>query len=209
MQNSMRRSESPRISAMAQELQLIAASAKAGLTTSKVTDQLLAYGGTGHAWGRYSEATTRCHFNWRESYAVDVTLVETFCAWWRSLVPQCRALSRDSELRKRDARIDLKSALICRFPEYTKQTRIMAVSLDKQMVGMIVDAVSEVAEIPPDIIEPPSPILLDVDSDFLKGIAKMPVDGEEGRLVIILDLARVLSEQSQEALAEFAENVQA
>ncbi|NLU42584.1 MAG: chemotaxis protein CheW [Firmicutes bacterium] len=105
--------------------------------------------------------------------------------------------------------IDLRKRLDLPVSEHTKQTRIMAVSLDKAMVGMIVDAVSEVAEIPPDIIEPPSPILLDVDSDFLKGIAKMPTDSEEDRLVIILDLARVLSTQSQEALAEFAENVQA
>jgi purine-binding chemotaxis protein CheW len=105
--------------------------------------------------------------------------------------------------------IDLRKRLDLPVSEETKQTRIMAVSLDKAMVGMIVDAVSEVAEISPDIIEPPSPILLDVDSDFLKGIAKMPTDGGEDRLVIILDLARVLSTQSQEALAEFAENVQA
>lgn len=105
--------------------------------------------------------------------------------------------------------IDLRKRLDLPVSEQTKQTRIMAVSLGKGMVGMIVDAVSEVAEISPDMIDPPSPILLDVDSDFLKGIAKMPGNGEEDRLVIILDLVRVLSAQSQEALAEFTESMQA
>lgn len=147
-----------------------------------------------------------------ESYAVDVTPVENVLRMVEiTEVPHAPSFVEGIVNFRGNVMpvIDLRKRLDLPVSEYTKQTRIMAVSLDKQMVGMIVDAVSEVAEIPSDIIEPPSPILLDVDSDFLKGIAKMPVDGEEGRLVIILDLARVLSEQSQEALAEFAENVQA
>jgi purine-binding chemotaxis protein CheW len=104
--------------------------------------------------------------------------------------------------------IDLRKRLDLETSEHTKQTRIMAVSLGVGTVGMIVDSVSEVAEIPPEIVEPPSPILLDVDTDFLTGIAKMKGnDTEEEKLVVILDLAKILSTKSQEALAEFAETV--
>lgn len=104
--------------------------------------------------------------------------------------------------------IDLRKRLDLATSEHTKQTRIMAVSLEVGTVGMIVDSVSEVAEIPPEIVEPPSPILLDVDTDFLMGIAKMRSNGaEEDKLVVILDLVKILSPTSQEALAEFAESV--
>lgn len=105
--------------------------------------------------------------------------------------------------------IDLRRRLGLSASEHTKNTRIMAVSLEAATVGMIVDAVSEVAEIPPEIVEPPSPILMDVNTDFLLGIAKMNSDGEEGKLVVILDLVKVLSDKSQEALAEFTEAVSA
>jgi len=105
--------------------------------------------------------------------------------------------------------IDLRKRLGLPTTERTKNTRIMAVSLETGTVGMIVDAVNEVTEIPPEIVEPPSPILKGVDSDFLVGIAKMAVDGQEDRLVVILDLVKVLSAKSKEALAEFTEAVAA
>ncbi|HQD18904.1 MAG TPA: chemotaxis protein CheW [Bacillota bacterium] len=101
--------------------------------------------------------------------------------------------------------IDLRRRLGLPTSEHTKNTRIMAVSLNSGTVGMIVDAVSEVAEIPPEIVEPPSPIILDVDTDFLTGIAKMGSDDQEGKLVVILDLVKVLSDKSQKELAEFSE----
>jgi purine-binding chemotaxis protein CheW len=49
--------------------------------------------------------------------------------------------------------------------------------------------------IPAAAIEPPSPIVTTVDSAFINGIAKT-----EGRLVILLDMGRVLSEMERSEL---------
>jgi purine-binding chemotaxis protein CheW len=66
-------------------------------------------------------------------------------------------------------------------------------------VGIVVDAVSEVLRVNPDTVEPPSPIVTTADSAFIRGIAKV---GE--RLVILLDLGKVLSITEQAGLAEMA-----
>jgi purine-binding chemotaxis protein CheW len=63
----------------------------------------------------------------------------------------------------------------------------------------VVDAVSEVLRVNPDTVEPPSPIVTTADSAFIRGIAKV---GE--RLVILLDLGKVLSITEQAGLAEMA-----
>ena len=57
---------------------------------------------------------------------------------------------------------------------------------------MIVDGVSEVLTVPDGAVEPAPAIATTVDSTFITGIAKL-----EGRLVILLDLDRVLSIQEQ------------
>ncbi len=49
------------------------------------------------------------------------------------------------------------------------------------------DAVSEVERIPLSCVEPPSAIVAGVDSDFIKGIAKL-----DSRLIILLDLDKLL-----------------
>lgn len=77
----------------------------------------------------------------------------------------------------------------------TKDTRIVVVEMNGATVGMVVDGVSEVLRVSDEAIEPPSPIVTTVDTAFIKGIAKV---GE--RLVILLDLERVLTVQEQAGL---------
>jgi purine-binding chemotaxis protein CheW len=55
-------------------------------------------------------------------------------------------------------------------------------------VGLLADAVSEVVDIPADAIEPPPPFGTHVRIDFLTGMGKL-----DGRLVLVLDIDRVLS----------------
>jgi purine-binding chemotaxis protein CheW len=76
-----------------------------------------------------------------------------------------------------------------------KDTRIVVVEIDGKKVGMVVDAVSEVLRVSDQAIEPPSPIVTTVDSAFIRGIAKV---GE--RLIILVELARVLSTEEQAGL---------
>ncbi len=77
----------------------------------------------------------------------------------------------------------------------SKDTRIIVIELDGMTVGMIVDAVTEVMHISVEDVEPPSPMIATVDSSFITGIAKIA-----DRLIILLDLAKVLTIQEQHAL---------
>ncbi|MHB0877683.1 MAG: chemotaxis protein CheW [Anaerolineae bacterium] len=72
--------------------------------------------------------------------------------------------------------------------DYSKETRIIVVNMDGDWVGLIVDSVSEVMRLSDDTIEHPSDLVATVDSDFIRGIAKV----DEERLVILLDLDRML-----------------
>jgi purine-binding chemotaxis protein CheW len=69
----------------------------------------------------------------------------------------------------------------------TPLTRIVVVMVNGSWVGVTVDAVSEVLRIQTDWIEPPSAMVTDSESSFLRGIAKL-----KGRLIILLDLDKVL-----------------
>jgi purine-binding chemotaxis protein CheW len=96
--------------------------------------------------------------------------------------------------------VDLRKRFGLPVGEATKDTRIINIEVDDTKVGMIVDAVSEVLRVSEEDIEPPSPLVTTVDSAFITGIAK--VDGQgpgssEGRLVILLDLGKVLSTEEQ------------
>jgi purine-binding chemotaxis protein CheW len=91
--------------------------------------------------------------------------------------------------------IDLRARFGLPAGDQTKDTRIVVIELDAVQVGMVVDSVSQVMRIPAAAIEPPSPIVTTVDSAFINGIAKT-----EGRLVILLDMGRVLSEMERSEL---------
>ena len=81
----------------------------------------------------------------------------------------------------------------------TRAGRIVVVDINDQVVGMVVDGVSEVLRINTATIEPPSPAVAGIDSEYLQGIAKLPE-----RLVILLDLDRVLTREERRALEEAA-----
>jgi purine-binding chemotaxis protein CheW len=84
--------------------------------------------------------------------------------------------------------IDLRRRFNLPAADHDNDTRIVVVDVDGSKVGMIVDAVTEVLRVPDEAIEPPSPLVVTVNSAFITGIAKM-----EHRLVILIDLGRVLS----------------
>ena len=100
--------------------------------------------------------------------------------------------------------IDLRKRFGLPQGEASKDTRIVNVEVDGLKIGMVVDAVSEVLRVSEEDIEPPSPIVTTTDGDwsvrnaFITGIAKVD-DGPDapGRLIILLDLAKVLSTEEQ------------
>jgi purine-binding chemotaxis protein CheW len=93
--------------------------------------------------------------------------------------------------------IDLRKRFGLPTLEHTKDTRIVNVYMDKTKIGMIVDGVSEVLRIPEESIEPTPPMVSNVNTAFIRGIAKL-----DNRLVTLLDLSKVLSLEEQVALVK-------
>ena len=92
--------------------------------------------------------------------------------------------------------IDLRRRFGLPAAEWSKDTRIVVVFMNGMKVGMIVDGVSQVLRIQDDQIEPPPPMVTNNNSALNKGIAKL-----ENRLVILLDLSKVLSMDENQELA--------
>ncbi len=90
--------------------------------------------------------------------------------------------------------VDLRTRFGLPKAEPTPLTRIVVVKAGEEWVGLVVDAVSEVLRIPVDAIEPPSAMVTTAESTYLRGIAKL-----ESRLIILLDLDRVLDKEFQAA----------
>lgn len=83
--------------------------------------------------------------------------------------------------------VDLRKRFNLEMKEYDKNTRIVVVDINGSVMGMIVDAVSEVLRLRASTIEPPPDIVTGVNSDYIKGVAKL-----ENRLLIFLDLSKVI-----------------
>jgi purine-binding chemotaxis protein CheW len=92
--------------------------------------------------------------------------------------------------------IDLQKRFGMISQEATDETRIVIANMGGVKIGMVVSAVSEVLTIDDKVIEPPPPLVSNTNSEFITGVAKI-----DKRLVILLDLAKVLSnEEKKEVL---------
>jgi purine-binding chemotaxis protein CheW len=97
--------------------------------------------------------------------------------------------------------IDLRKRFRLSEKEVTKDTRVIVVEVAPHTVGMVVDAVDEVLRISEDKIEPPSPLIASIQEEYIQGVGKL-----EDKLVIILDLQKVLSKEEKAKLEEIEEN---
>jgi purine-binding chemotaxis protein CheW len=93
--------------------------------------------------------------------------------------------------------IDLRKRFGLPEGEQTRQSRIIIVEIGGMTIGMIVDAVLEVLRIPAETIEPPPAVVDGVDVAYLRGIALW-----EERMIILLNLQKILYEKEREALEE-------
>ncbi len=66
-------------------------------------------------------------------------------------------------------------------------SRIIIMEIHGITNGLIVDSVSEVLRVPSSVIEPPPPMSSELDSKFIKGIAKL-----KDRLIILLDIDKLI-----------------
>jgi purine-binding chemotaxis protein CheW len=95
--------------------------------------------------------------------------------------------------------VDLRKKLGVAVGEKSDENRIVVMDIGGQDIGMVVDAVNEVLRISADSVEPPSSVVSTAEADYIMGIAKL-----DSKLIILLNLSRVLSVQEQEALSETA-----
>ncbi len=81
--------------------------------------------------------------------------------------------------------------------EYDKNTRVVVVELNDKTVGFVVDSVSEVLRFSNSDVEPTPDLITGIGNEYITGIAKL---GD--RLLILLDLEKVLTVEEKESLKE-------
>jgi purine-binding chemotaxis protein CheW len=81
--------------------------------------------------------------------------------------------------------------------EMDEDSRIVVIELSGRTVGFIMDAVREVIRVERGVIEPPPELAIGIDADYLSGVAKL-----DDRLLILLDVERVLADDERDALAD-------
>ena len=91
--------------------------------------------------------------------------------------------------------IDLRTRFGLPAFEETKASRIVVVETGADVMGMIVDAVTETLSLSSGAIEPPASIVTGADSLYLRGVAKA-----EDRLIIMLDIEKILTAADNEAI---------
>ena len=91
--------------------------------------------------------------------------------------------------------VDLRKRFGLSVKPHDKNTRIIVVDIDGRTVGLIVDGVSEVLRFSMDTIEPPPPMVTGVDAEYIWGVGKL-----EDRLLILLDLSKVLANEEKDYL---------
>jgi purine-binding chemotaxis protein CheW len=83
-----------------------------------------------------------------------------------------------------------------------KKNRILVVELENRLLGLIVSSASEVLKIPPSEIEAPGAVFAEGESSYVTGVGKL-----KGRLVILLDIGRLLRQPEFKKIEEAAEPV--
>jgi purine-binding chemotaxis protein CheW len=95
--------------------------------------------------------------------------------------------------------VDLRKRFGERNIEPSRKNRILVAEIDKKIVGLIVDAASEVMRLPESEIEAPPSISDHEGADYITGVGKL-----NGRLVILIDLTKVLQKGELRRLPEMA-----
>ena len=93
--------------------------------------------------------------------------------------------------------VDMRKRFSLPESEPGKDSRIMVVDAGGQSISIVVDGVSEVVRLPEDTVEHLSRIVASADTDYLLGIAN-----HEGRMIILLDLDKVLAKDAVKSLPE-------
>lgn len=96
--------------------------------------------------------------------------------------------------------IDLRTCF--GFPNRSQNAdrRILVTEIEDRVVGFMTDSVREVLRVDVTTVEPAPELAVGIDGQYLRGVAKL-----EDRLLILLDLKRILSDEEAAALKGFGD----
>jgi purine-binding chemotaxis protein CheW len=126
----------------------------------------------------------------REEFGIPVTQVrEVIRVSDITRVPQAPAHVRGvANLRGRIlAVVELRSRLGLPPAEPTPRSRVVVVEVRGRILGLLVDAVSQVTKVPQASVVPAPEEVVSADADYLTGVARW-----QSRLIILLDLDKAL-----------------
>ncbi|MDF2523024.1 MAG: Chemotaxis protein CheW [Clostridiales bacterium] len=86
--------------------------------------------------------------------------------------------------------------------EWDDNTKIVITSVNNLNLGFIVDEVNEIMKIEDESIEKAPGVIDSIDSEYLKGVAKL-----QEKLVLLLDLSRVLTSSESAAVENLQKNI--
>lgn len=92
--------------------------------------------------------------------------------------------------------VDLRCRFGIKQAEKTEETRIIVVNVNDKTMGIVVDAVNEVLRISDKDIEEAPPSISGWGKEYLQGLIKL-----DERLLILLDIDRILSLEEQQAMS--------
>ena len=84
--------------------------------------------------------------------------------------------------------------------EPNRRNRILVAELDGHKVGLVVDAANEVLKMNPELIEPPPSVFEQGEVNYVTGVGKFG-----GKLVILIDLAKIMQRGELRRISDFAE----
>lgn len=90
--------------------------------------------------------------------------------------------------------VDLRAKFNLPISDYNQFTVIIVVNLGNRIMGLVVDAVSDVLNVAADAIEPAPELGVGIDTTFLSGLAK-----SNDRLVTLLNIENLLGSQNTAA----------
>lgn len=100
--------------------------------------------------------------------------------------------------------VDLRKRFKDASPETGRKTRILVAEVEGQSVGLIVNSASEVLKIPPSEVEVPRNVFSEGELSYISGVGKLG-----GRLILILDLTKVLQRSELRSAEQAAQLVEA
>lgn len=95
--------------------------------------------------------------------------------------------------------IDLRKRLMMNARGHNQDTRIIVVEIENKVIGFVVDKVNEVLRIPQSVTEAPPSMVSGIKSDYITAIGKLT-----DRLIILLDLDKILSDDEKAQISQTA-----